>query len=295
MGGSTIIGANQVGRASWPFVVFGGVCLAVGSVLAQAPSSTARIQDRTYKFKEAGGLDMAYSVYVPKAYNRSRKWPLMVALHGNGALAADLIRYEGLTDLAQRHGYIVVAPTGYSSRGAYGIPGRGQGLGEAEPGFANEKNLKLTFHELAELDVMNVVGMMRKEFNVDEDRIYLMGHSMGASGVYYLANQYPDRWAALAALSGGNPGVTNSVEMPPDAGAKIRHIPIIVMQGDRDETVPVERTRAAVAQIKKLGMEHVYIEVPGGDHYDYIAQNPANLEKVFFFFDLVTRRKAPGR
>ena len=291
-----MIGANRIGRASLPIVVLGGVCLAVGSVLAQAPSSTERrIQDRTYKFKEAGGLEMAYSVYVPKAYNRSRKWPLMVALHGNGALASDLIRYKGLTDLAERHGYIVVAPTGYSSRGGYGVPGRGQGLQAGEPGFENEKNLKVTFHELAELDVMNVADMARKEFNIDEDRVYLMGHSMGGSGVYYLANQHPDRWAALAALSASNFGVPNPAEMPPDAGEKIRHIPIIVMHGDKDETVPVERSRAAVARIKKLGMEHVYIEVPGGDHYDYIAENPANLEKVFLFFDLVTRRKAAGR
>src|ERR1700674_570980 len=104
MRGPAIIGANRIGRASPTLVVFGGVCLAVGIVLAQAPSSTDRIQDRTYKFKEAGGLEMAYSLYVPKAYNRSRKWPLMVALHGNGALASDLIRYKGLTDLAERHG-----------------------------------------------------------------------------------------------------------------------------------------------------------------------------------------------
>src|SRR6266853_6275319 len=95
------IGASRIGRMAWPLVVFGGVCLAVGSMQAKAPSSTERrIQDRTYKFKEAGGLEMAYSVYVPKAYSRSRKWPLTVALHGNGALAADLIRYEGLTDFA---------------------------------------------------------------------------------------------------------------------------------------------------------------------------------------------------
>ena len=293
---STIVGAIRIGRALRPLVVFGGVCLAAGSVLAQTPSSTEqRIQDRTYKFKEAGGLEMAYSVYVPKTYNRSRKWPLMVALHGNGALASDLIRYAGLTDLAERHGYIVVAPTGYSSRGSYGIPGRGQGLQAGDPGFENEKNLKLTFRELAELDVMNVVDMARKEFNVDEDRIYLMGHSMGGGGVYYLANQHPDRWAALAAISASTFGITNPNQMPADAGEKIRHIPIIVMHGDKDETVPVERSRAAVEQIRKLGMEYLYIEVPGGDHYDYIAENPANLEKVFLFFNLKTRKKAASR
>src|SRR5436853_804012 len=122
-----MIGIGRFERALLTPVVIGGVCLAAGMALAQAPSSADRIQDRTYRFKEAGGLAMAYSLYVPRTYSRSRKWPLIVALHGNGALASDLIRYKGFTDLAERHGYIIVAPTGYSSRSSYGIPGRGQG------------------------------------------------------------------------------------------------------------------------------------------------------------------------
>jgi predicted peptidase len=126
---------------------------------------------------------------------------------------------------------------------------------------------------------MNVLGIVRKEFNVDEDRIYLMGHSMGAAGVYYFAEKYPDIWAGLAAISGGTP-----------LGENIRRIPILVMQGDMDETVPVARTRAAVAELEKLGAQHVYVEIPGADHALYIARGPRNLQKVFFFFNIVSRR-----
>src|ERR1043166_7396851 len=116
-------------------VIAGALLSAVRPAAQAVPSSQRRIQDRTYKLKEADGLAIPYSVYVPRTYSRARKWPLIVALHGNGALASDLIRYKGFTNLAERHGYILVAPTGYSTRGAYGVPGRGQGLQPDEPGF----------------------------------------------------------------------------------------------------------------------------------------------------------------
>jgi dienelactone hydrolase len=51
---------------------------------------------------------------------------------------------------------------------------------------------------LSEKDVMNVLEIVCKEYNVDEHRIYLMGHSMGGAGTLHLGTKYPDKWAALA-------------------------------------------------------------------------------------------------
>ena len=45
--------------------------------------------------------------------------------------------------------------------------------------------------------------MARKEFNVDERRTYLMGHSMGGAGTLYLGSQYASNWAAVAAIAPG--------------------------------------------------------------------------------------------
>ena len=44
---------------------------------------------------------------------------------------------------------------------------------------------------------MNVLDIVRKEFNVDENRTYLFGHSMGGAGTYHLAVKYPEKWAAI--------------------------------------------------------------------------------------------------
>jgi len=241
---------------------------------AQAPPSSptfARIQSRKYPFKEAA-LDMEYELYVPSRYKKSKKTPLIIALHGLGSNPRQVIRYQGLTELAEERGYIVAAPMGYNSRGWYGSRGNGRaGLG----GGANDPE---NLGELSEMDVMNVLGLVRKEFNVDSKRIYLFGHSMGGGGTWHLGIKYPDLWAALAPAA---PAMYSS----PDALQAIKRVPVIVVQGDADRLVRVAVTRQWVEKMKALGMKYSYIEIPGGDHSAVINRSPENMRKIFDFFD----------
>jgi poly(3-hydroxybutyrate) depolymerase len=101
------------------------------------------IQDRVYRFKEAGDLWLPYSIFVPRNYDKSKKWPLIVNLHGLNITPVQQIRFEGVAELAEKYGYIVVCPMGYSVRSFWGMPNIGRGLIAGEPGFENEKSLKL--------------------------------------------------------------------------------------------------------------------------------------------------------
>ena len=56
--------------------------------------------------------------------------------------------------------------------------------------------------EYSEKDVLEVLRLMKAAYNVDESRIYLIGHSMGAIGTWALGAKYPQTWAALVAFSG---------------------------------------------------------------------------------------------
>lgn len=228
----------------------------------QPEPTTSRIQKKTYDFKEAG-KEMEYALFVPSKYDKEKKTPLMVALHGLGSNPQQIMRYRGLTDLAEKHGYIVVAPMGYNSSGWYGSRGA---AGKGEP-----KNLG----ELSEKDVMNVLALVRKEYTIDDNRIYLMGHSMGGGGTWHLGIKYPDIWAGLAPIA---PAIFRA----PDDLEKIKHIPVIVVQGDQDKLVPVAGARRWVEKMKDLKMSHEYVEVAGGGHVDVAYQN---LPKIFEFFD----------
>ena len=235
-------------------------------------TTTSRIQKRTYDFKEAE-KEMEYALFVPSKYDKAKKWPLMVALHGLGSNPQQIMGYRGLTDLAEKHGYIVVAPFGYNSGGWYG----------QRPPFGRKPDPE-NLYELSEKDVMNVLEIARKEFTVDPNRIYLMGHSMGGGGTWHLGIKYPDIWAGLAPIAPAIFRSTNDLE-------KIKHIPVIVVQGDKDTLVPVKGARQWVDKMKELKMTHEYMEIAGGGHIDVAA---TGMPKIFEFFEK-HKRQAPEK
>lgn len=132
--------------------------------------------------------------------------------------------------------------------------------------------------KLSEDDVMRVLGLMRRQYQIDDSRIYLRGHSMGAIGTWKIAPKYPDLWAAIAPLAGS--GMPATLE-------RVRSIPSFVVHGDGDATVNVEGSRRMVATMKELNMEVQYVEVqyvevPGGTHGGVVA---ANALAMFDCFD----------
>jgi poly(3-hydroxybutyrate) depolymerase len=219
---------------------------------------------RHYVFEPTGEI-LPYRLYVPTTYDASKPMPLIVALHGLGGSEASFFEsYERrLPAIAEKHGYLLVAPLGYRPDGFYGW-----GVGEP-PADPAARQLQ----ERSEQDVMEVLALVKRNYRVDESRIYLMGHSMGAIGTWRLAAKYPDIWAALGPISGS--GTPSTVE-------RMKAIPQIVVHGDKDPTVPVTASRLMVAEMKRLGAVVQYIEVPGGDHGSVV---PPNLENIVSFFD----------
>ena len=142
--------------------------------------------------------------------------------------------------------------------------------------------------ELSEKDVMNVFEIVQGEFNIDDDRTYLLGHSMGGVGALHLAAKYPDIWAAIAVVAPG------SVPMKTDWSEQIEkftHIPTFLIQGDQDRYMPI--SRGVASTMKGLGMAHVYLVIEGGDHTRFIAENPEMLSKVYSFFNLIRKDQRP--
>jgi poly(3-hydroxybutyrate) depolymerase len=156
----------------------------------KAKSTTNRIEKKTYDFKDAG-KDMEYALFVPSTYDKAKKSPLMIALHGLGGNPQGILRYGGFTDLAEKHGYILAAPMGYNQRGWYG----------ARPLVKGKDDDPKNISELSEKDVMNVLDIVKKEYSIDNDRVYLMGHSMGGGGTWHLGIKYPELWAAIAPIA----------------------------------------------------------------------------------------------
>ncbi len=125
----------------------------------------------------------------------------------------------------------------------------------------------------SEQDVMNVLALVRKEFNIDDRRIYLMGHSQGGGGARHLAEKYSDTWAAVALLA---PALFN---VQVTAESKIVHVPLLLTVGDKDSLIASVRDFGA--QLDRLRVAHEYVEKPGLDHGTIIM---GGMPDVFQFF-----------
>lgn len=233
-----------------------------------------RVQQRSYDFKDTGEK-LSYVLYVSSKVSKDKKNPLIVALHGYGGDGNFLVR-DRLVDLAEEGGYIVVGPLGYNVTGWYGSPVIVIGGGPVEP-----PNLT----ELSEKDVLNVLAMMREEFRVDDDRTYLLGHSMGGAGTLFLGQKYASRWAAIAAIA---PAAFRMEPNRADILGPIKKagLPVIVVQGDQDNVVPPDNTRHWVESLKDMGLDYRYVEIPGGDHGTVIKDG---MGEIFNFFAGHTR------
>ena len=111
-----------------------------------------------------------------------------------------------LGKLAEKHGYIVVSPLGFTPLGAYGNPLRLPAVfGESEAAAAQRAAVTPARRrelDLSELEVITALEIVTEEYGADRSRTFLAGHSMGSGGAWHLAARYPERWRAVAPMSG---------------------------------------------------------------------------------------------
>lgn len=245
-----------------------------------------RAQVRTYHFADAR-QDMQYCVFASSKVSPDRPAPLMVALHGMGAPPTIMCNTTAV-DLAEQGGYVLVAPMGYSTTGWYGSPvinmGPRRGSDPAANASAAPDNAQI--EKWSEQDVLNVLGMMRSEFNIDPQRIYLTGHSMGGAGTLFLGAKHADLWAAIAPVAPAS-FMMNNDRAQILGKLKEAGVPVLLLTGDADEVVPPSNTRLWADTLRELEVEHVYVEQPGVTHGPVITTSQ---KEIFEFFGRHSRK-----
>jgi len=142
-------------------------------------------------------------VRFPKAYSGWRRWPLLVALHGQ--YAEPEYDFEIWSRWADEHGYILVCPKYGSAAGTKRSPD-------------------------SDAEILGVVKRLCLERNVDPDRIYLTGISMGGALTWRLAQSYPSRWAGIAPEIHGPRPVDGKYDQLHNAAPT----PVFLMEGEFD-------------------------------------------------------------
>lgn len=253
-----------------------------GRACAQGAAPPTGDLHREYVFPPTGER-MPYRIYVPTTWDGSRALPILLFLHGAGANENTYLDMaDGLLPrLAEEHGYIVVSPLGFRPLGAYGNPLRLPAVfGEDEAAAAQraavtpERRRELA---LSELEVITALEIVTEEYGADRSRTFLAGHSMGSGGTWHLAARYPERWRAVAPMSGPFVGAAT---YPFDL---IRDLPIFITEGTGAE--PSLAGSRAIAEFMRQGdFDFEYLEVDG----NHGSMVPMVWPRIFEFFDAVS-------
>jgi predicted peptidase len=185
------------------------------------------------------GRERAFLVYVPPGYTTSRRWPVILFLHGagergdDGLAAACLGIGPALSAFPERYPAIVILPQ---------CPPRRQWSDEAT-------------YAIAALDL--VLDTMA----ADEQRVSITGISMGGHGALHIAAGAIGRFRAVAAVCGWGAAYT---------AERLRNTSVWLFHGTADRIVPVEHSRALMAAFERVGAPHVrYTEYSGVGHVSW--------------------------
>ena len=229
---------------------------AIFPAFVNAQKYKAGPQDFTF-FSSVDESNKPYAIYIPKNFDESKKYPLVVFLHGamsNHRLGLRRVFGEGniqgpafgtqgfvppQTDLEATRfypelkdvDYIVAAPFARGTAGYQGIP---------------------------EQDIFDMLADIKSKFNIDEDRMYLTGLSMGGGGTLWIGLTHPDMWAAIAPVCPAPPNEANIL-----AGNAI-NIPVHLFVGDRDGLMATANDWKAKFDANNVKVE--YVIYPGIAH-----------------------------
>lgn len=251
----------------------------VASAAERAPARATGDQQRDYLFAPTGQR-LPFRLYVPSSWKPGTSLPILLFLHGAGANERTYLDTANgrLRELAERHGYIVVSPLGFTPLGAYGNPLRLPAV-YGQDAIAAKQRADVTPQRrrelaLSELEVITVLELVTEEYGADRARTFLAGHSMGSGGVWHLAARWPDRWRAIGPMSGP------FVDAPTYPFERLRGLPIQMSEGT-GATPSLEGSRALIARLRKDGFDVDYVEVDG----DHGSMVPMVWPSLFDFFD----------
>jgi len=245
----------------------------------QAKTRATGDQRRQYVFPPTG-QQLPYRLFVPPSWDGKSALPVLLMLHGGGA---NENRYMEMTDgllmkLAAQHGYIVVSPLGFTPLGAFGNPLRLPAVYGESAAAATQRAAVTPVRQrelsLSELDVITVLDLVTEEYGADRTRTFLAGHSMGSGGAWHLAARYPERWRAVAPMSGP---FIDATTYPFDL---IRRLPIFMTEGTV-ATPSLEGSRALSKFMRGGNFVFEYLEVDG----NHGSMVPMVWPRIFEFFN----------
>jgi len=205
------------------------------SKMASDLAQPGQQQSQTFEKTITKTLGCKYLLFLPEGYGQQqKKWPLMLFLHGAGERGnnLELVKKHGPPKIVQTRRdfpFIVVSP-------------------QCPEGDWWTKKTEV---------LINLLDEIIAQYDVDTERVYLTGLSMGGYGSWALAADYPDRFAAVVPICGGGNRTMSLM---------LKDVPIWAFHGAKDSTVPVEESKEIVEAINRRGGNAKLTIYPEANH-----------------------------
>jgi len=213
-----------------------------------APTTGVRFLDLTIDDRE-----YLYAEYLPRGYDATRPWPLIVFLNGAGECGTD-----GQRQLTQG---LMPAILNKPDEWPFVVL------------FPQKPDQKSKWEDHAPF-VLAAIDRATREHAIDASRVYLTGLSQGGHGTWAIGSMFPERFAALAPVCGyGRPEVI---------APRLAGMPIWAFHGTIDKIVLPEQSENLVAAAKSAGAIATLTLYPGVDHNSWDkAYRDENLGRWF--------------
>ena len=170
-------------------------------------------------FPVEGGESRRYLLYLPAAYDGSKRLPLVFNFHGYGSTADQQLLYSGMSSVAERQDFVVVTLNGQGS-----------------PRHYNQRP-KAHQGEVSDITVVtSLLDSLLEDLCLDDTRVYAAGMSDGGVLAAALGCFAAERFAAVAAVG--------ALIYDP-ACAEASPVPLLAFRGTADEIVPFDGGRVA--------------------------------------------------
>lgn len=188
-----------------------------------------------------------YLIFLPEDYdaadkNRQKRWPLMIFLHGAGERGSDI-------ELVKKWGPPKMVATEKSFPFVL-----------VSPQCPLGKRWKIKH-------LSQLVNHIAEQHQVDKERMYVTGLSMGGYGTWNLVAAHPEKFAAAAPICGGG-----KVE----SAGRLTKLPIWAFHGNADKVVPLSSTTEMVDAIKEKGGTNIKLTVYEGVGHNSWSETYAN-------------------
>lgn len=222
-------------------VFAGSAAIAQDRSPESAVSGSQSPQHFQAQLSHAANLD--YLLFLPEGYSRSdaRRWPLLLFLHGAGERGSNLekVTVHGppkLVKTKKDFPFVLVSPQ------------------------CPDERIWRDDELLAMLD--SVIA----RHNIDPNRVYLTGLSMGGYGSWSLGTRRPDRFAAIAPICGGGDLIPVLLATSQQKAA-FKTLGVWAFHGGKDTVVPLEESQRMTNLLTRAGCNDVKLTVyPDAGH-----------------------------